>query len=272
MNFRIPDKLSLSPSILSNWLFTAGVLGVIGAKKLSFIAESIRTPGFWIAVLLILISVLLRVKLVIADLKSRKAVELELSQTRPKPRKKSTIKREFPTALYLISLAVIALGLALIFLTPQGYQSYLMQSSASTWPETSGEITSAEVIVDERGAGSDDDMVQPRVFAQYSVNGRIYITREIHFNQSSSWRSNKAYAEAMVDKYRPGSQVSVFYKPDEPWIAVLANQRDWFTYFIMALGTVLVLCGIYWLWLSIRDTYLFFAGWARTNKSGDTHE
>lgn len=272
MSFHTFEKFNLSPQTLGNWLFTAGVLGAIGAEKLIFIPESIRTPAFWIAILLILVSVLLRVKLVIADLKSRKAVELELSQTRPKPRKKSTIKREFPTALYLISLAVIALGLALIFLTPQGYQSYLMQSSASTWPETSGEITSAEVIVDERGAGSDDDMVQPRVFAQYSVNGRIYITREIHFNQSSSWRSNKAYAEAMVDKYRPGSQVSVFYKPDEPWIAVLANQRDWFTYFIMALGTVLVLCGIYWLWLSIRDTYLFFAGWARTNKSGDTHE
>lgn len=259
MTFRVSENSNLSPSTLSNWLFTTGVLGAIGAEKLIFIPESIRTPVFWIAVLLILISVLLRVKLVIADLKSRKAVELELSQTRPKPRKKSAIKREFPTALYLISLAVMALGLALIFLTPQGYQSYLMQSSASTWPETKGEVISAEVMVDERGFGSDDDMVQPRVVAQYSVSGRTYTTREIHFNQSSSWRSSRTYAEAMVDKYRPGSQVSVFYKSDEPWIAVLANQRDWFTYFIMAFGGLLVLFGIYWLWLSIRDTYLFLS-------------
>jgi hypothetical protein len=258
MILRASENSNLPIGSLSSWLFTAGVLGVIGAIKFSFIAESMRTPVFWIAILLILVSVLLRVKLIMANLKSRRAVELELSRTRPARRKKAAVKKNFPTALYLVSLVVLALGLALIFLTPQGYQSYLMQSSVSSWPETTGEVISAEVIVDERGFSSEDDMYQPRVITQYKIGDRVYTTREIHFNQSSSWRSNRVYADAMIDKYAPGTQVSVFYNPEESSVAVLNTQTDWVTYFIMAFGAILLLIGMYWFWLSIRDTYLFF--------------
>ena len=60
----------------------------------------------------------------------------------------------------------------------------------------------------------------------------------------------------MTKKYALGTRVRVYYKPDEPYVAVLDTSIDWFTYFIILFGAVLFLLGVYWFWLSLRDTYL----------------
>ena len=60
----------------------------------------------------------------------------------------------------------------------------------------------------------------------------------------------------MTKKYALGTRVRVYYNPDEPYVAVLDTSVDWFTYFIIVFGAVLFLLGVYWFWLSLRDTYL----------------
>lgn len=173
-------------------------------------------------------------------------------------------KTQFPAALYIVSVLIVALGLSFIFLVPQGYQSYLAQSQASNWPQTEGKVLSSEVLVDERRPGIEDDLAQPKVVTRYSVNGRKYTTREIHFNQSRSWTDNYGAALAVVDQYPPGKEVTVYYNPEQPYQAVLSIRWDWFTFFIMGLGALFVLFGVYCFWLSLRDSYRFLISGANS--------
>ena len=179
--------------------------------------------------------------------------------------KKKTIPKptQFPAALYVISVLVVALGLAFIFLVPGGYQSYVIQSDAVSWPHAVGEVISAEVVTQSQSDIDESDLYQPKIVTRYVVNGRTYHTREIGFNQSSFWRTDSTYAYEVTEKLAPGTKVDVYYDPDDPAVAVLDKSADWFTYFMMALGAILVLCGVYWFWLSLRDTFLFFRGLLR---------
>ena len=247
-------------SIADRLLTVGGISFLLCTSGFFPFSEAVRGPVKGIAILLMAISFAITAKLVLKEFRSQRAVEAELNRMKPASAVNSAAKKkEFPAALYLISLAVIALGLSFIFLVPQGYQRYRLQSQASSWPYTTGEVISAEVIVDERGAGFQDDLVQPKIVIQYIVDNRQYVTREIYFNQSTSWSSSGDYAEAMTEKYPPGAQVPVFYNPAEPSVAVLDTSAVWFTYIMMGLGAIFVIFGIYWLWLSLRDTYFFIA-------------
>ena len=239
-------------------LFAIAVLGLIGASELPFLSDEERSVLRWVSVPLIIFLVVFR--LIEAAVQAKAQLKWEATFKAGRHQKSKTInkKREFPAALYLISVLVAALGLSLIFLVPAGYQSHLLQSRASNWPYTMGEVIRAEVVYDE-GFDIDDRKVQPQIVTQYFVSDRKYITREIHFNQSSSWRFSDSYAHAMTKKYALGTRVRVYYKPDEPYVAVLDTSVDWFTYFIIVFGAVLFLLGVYWFWLSLRDTYLIIA-------------
>src|SRR5690606_24637287 len=105
--------------------------------------------------------------------------------------------------------------------------------------------------------GSEPDMYQPQVVTQYTVDGRTYLIREVHFNQSSSWRSNSDYAYEVVAKYRPAMAVEGYYKPDEPHVAVLDTTVQIFTFFIIFLRAALTLLGLYLFWIGLRDTFWF---------------
>lgn len=100
-------------------------------------------------------------------------------------------------------------------------------------------------------------MYQPKIMTKYTVGGRNYVAHEVHFGESSSWRSNSNYAYDLVNKYPLGSEVTVYYKPDEPSVVVLDTSAQFFSFLIVALGAALVLLGAYLFWLSLRDTYYF---------------
>lgn len=242
---------------LSDSLLVAGVLGGIVSHWIP-LPETVHTPLRWVSILIVVLAIGFRLAEAIVQVRAR--LKWEAAYRARNPREKKAVpaeRRQFPTALYLISLSVAALGLALIFLVPAGYQGHVMQSAASEWPHTVGEVISAEVVRRDRHNVDQGDDYQPRIITEYIVNGGSYTTREIHFNQSSSWRTDSSYAYAMTEKFAPGTKVDVYYDPDNPYIAVLDRSTDWFTYFLMAFGAILVICGVYWFWLSLRDTFLF---------------
>lgn len=242
-------KKNLRP--IADKFLAAGIIGILLAANLSFLSETVRSVIHWISVSIIVVYVIMISKPVMDEYKRIRKLE--------GARRTNKKRKGFPTALYIISIAVAALGLSFIFLVPQGYQSYLVQTKASDWPHTMGEVLSAEIIVDEGELGVSDDMVQPRVITQYNVNGRTYAIHEISFNQSMSWSSSDRYAKTMINQYPPGTRVPVYYNPEQPSQAVLDTSADWFTFFIMGLGAIFVLLGVYWFWLSLRDTWLFIA-------------
>jgi len=242
---------------LSNFFLYAGVLGGIASHLLGFLPSTIRDPLKWVSILLVVLAILLPLLRAFTQVKERLKWEAEFYARRGS-KKKSVLKpTQFPAALYVISMLVVALGLAFIFLVPDGYQSYVIQSDAVSWPHTAGEVISAEVVTQSQSGIDESDLYQPKIVTRYVVNGRTYHTREIRFNQSSFWRTDTTYAYEVIEKLAPGTKVDVYYDPDDPAVAVLDKSADWFTYFMLALGAILVLCGVYWFWLSLRDTYSF---------------
>ncbi|RYG16300.1 MAG: DUF3592 domain-containing protein [Chitinophagaceae bacterium] len=161
-------------------------------------------------------------------------------------------KVEFPIASYLLSAAIIGLGLA-FFNMPDGYQSYRMQSNARNWPDTSGVVASSKIVESE----SRKPVYQPSVVTQYIVGGKEYVTHDIYYNQSSSWSNSNEYAFQMRSKYYPGKQVRVYYNPDDPYIAVLDIRVRWSTYIFMGVGGLFALLGMWMFYFSIKQTYLF---------------
>lgn len=225
-----------------------------------FLPDALSSVLMWVSLSLILMSVIVRLKLTMEVMRSPETQEA-IRKAREEQRAERLKRKEFPAALYIFSVLVAALGLCFIFLVPQGFTSYQSQSKAASWPQTMGEVISSEVVARSRIRNPDErEQVQPKVVTQYSVNEKTYATREISFNQSRTWSTDYADASNLVNKYPPGAEATVYYNPELPSEAVLTIRYDWFTFFIMGLGALFVLLGIYWFWLSLRDTYLFFAG------------
>ncbi len=164
---------------------------------------------------------------------------------------------EFPGFLYVLSVLIIALGLAVIFLLPVGYSSTLNQHAAKSWPVVQGTVVHSSVR--EREDSSDDatTMYNAVVSTEYAVGGRPYRINEIYFSQSNAW-STPSYSEnRKVKTYRKGAQVAVYYDPAHPAIATLEPGVKPWNYAIIGLGTGLVLLGLLVFWFALRNTYRF---------------
>lgn len=241
---------------ISKRIFGPAVLGLLIALDPFFIPDMISTALLWVCVPLLLLDAAIRIKIVIDIMKSPEVAE-EIRVQREAEKKKELY---FPTALYLVSVLVVALGLCFVFLVPQGYRSYEAQSEAENWPQTAGEVILSEVVEQDRYRDpKEKELVQPKVVTQYTVNGITYKTRDIHFNQSRTWSTDYGQATKITNQYPTGTEVPVYYNPENPSQAVLKTSYDWFTFFIMGLGGLFVILGIYWFWISLRDTYRYFS-------------
>lgn len=112
--------------------------------------------------------------------------------------------------------------------------SILQNARASeSWPATSGEILSANVRTDE-----DDDGTSyfGDVSFRYVVDDTPYTSKNVSFGQYGS--GNRGHAEEIVARYPVGSQVTVYYDPDDATTAVLEPGVTWSSYFVLGIGAV----------------------------------
>lgn len=165
------------------------------------------------------------------------------------------LNQRLKTLLGALLTAIIATGV----IGPFDYfflGSIVGQLRTQSYPTTTGTIlhSSVETTADSEGGNSH----RPEITFAYEIDGKNF--------ESSAWRhgnlglSDPSYAEEIVARYSPGSEVIVHYNPNQPDDAVLSTELDSSDAFLMLFMTVpnLLIAGAwglfcYWLRVFITD-------------------
>jgi len=129
-----------------------------------------------------------------------------------------------------------------------GYRLIRKARASAEWPAAQGKIESSTVDVErEREEDSDGDIHYetkyiPNIVYQYQVDGMDFMGDKISFGGTSN--SNQTWAYKMRDQYPEGSEVAVYYDPENPQDAVLQPGAKGSTYIIFVLGVVFAILGV----------------------------
>lgn len=117
--------------------------------------------------------------------------------------------------------------------------------ASQQWAETMGVVgaSAVQARTSSSGSGGTTTSHYPEVLYEYTVAGRKYMGQRVNFGSAVGY-GNRATAQAIADRYVPGSQVRVYYNPVNPADAVL--ERDAGTsskiFYWVALFILLILC------------------------------
>ena len=142
--------------------------------------------------------------------------------------------RRIVIALVLVVISLI--GLASLY---KGFTTLTRGAGSSDWPTTQGVIVSSEIQSISRTRESTRrqrkkfgvrrvkryTVYRPLVTYRYTVNGQTYTQRNLDVNGSSEYRKQSS-AEAILEKYPVGQEVTVYYDPDNPRDALLEPGED----------------------------------------------
>jgi hypothetical protein len=129
------------------------------------------------------------------------------------------------TAMSLIGPGMILFGL---------HQRSRARAS-ERWPRVSGTVAKAGLSKD-----GDGDVVDVAVEYDYAMNGVSYVGKRLRFG-GWYWKQNLIQAE--LDRYRPGTAVSVFVNPSDPSDAVLRPEAPGSRWWIL-LGILAILMSL----------------------------
>jgi hypothetical protein len=98
------------------------------------------------------------------------------------------------------------------FLNKKSKEAKALRDAARNWPSTVGKVITSRAEV----SGGEYTSVVPFIVYQYNVYGRDYSNSQIKAGDvhMSSYSSRAAYDK--VDKYPVGSEVTVYYNPENP--------------------------------------------------------
>ena len=98
------------------------------------------------------------------------------------------------------------------FLNKKSKEAKSLREAARNWATTTGKIITSRVEV----SGGEYTSVRPFVVYQYNVYSQDYSNSQIKAGDvhMSSYNSRAAYDK--VDKYPVGSEVTVYYNPEDP--------------------------------------------------------
>jgi len=151
-------------------------------------------------------------------------------------------------------LAMKFFAVLLVVIAPvvgwSAYQQYREAKASVSWPSVQGVVNVSQV---ERQEPTRRVSYRAHVEYSYAVNDQQYTGRRLRLNDARS--TQQSAAQAIVDRYRVGSPVTVFYDPTDPKSAALevgVSARS-YLYFAIALG-LLVLAVVSWRGASARVT------------------
>ncbi|MDD5466249.1 MAG: DUF3592 domain-containing protein [Anaerolineales bacterium] len=149
----------------------------------------------------------------------------------------------FITILCVGGLCLLFAGIG-TFLIYKGLQARKKAEASQGWPATTGQITQAQV---SRSTHTDSDgdtstSYTPHVEYSYRVAEQEFTGKNITFGLTQSF-SQPAKAQAVLARYPVGSQVSVYYDPNQPGDAVLERKAGGFTA-SLAIGAIFLLLGV----------------------------
>lgn len=138
--------------------------------------------------------------------------------------------------LGLVAMFVL-LGGGLLFV---GIRSMRAASASRAWSSAQGTITSSQLMT---GGQRNSRWYKPQITYTYTANGQTYTGEKVFFGDARS--SSMAKEQKMVDRYKQGAQVEVFYNPQQPQEAVLERRTGGTNMVYLILGSVVFLLGVF---------------------------
>ena len=134
--------------------------------------------------------------------------------------------------------------------------------ASADWPSVRGKITHSKVV--RRKSNDGGRSYSATVEYSYEVDGKKHSDDTIWFGMTTS--SRRATAERLVDQFRPGQEVDVYYDPDMPGLSVLLPGAFLSSYAVFGVGVLFAVIGC----LATLTVVLKFGllGWLVMTKSG----
>lgn len=143
--------------------------------------------------------------------------------------------------IILFCLVFIGVGIGMLI---KLLKNFSRVQHSKNWMSTTGEIISSELdaqtTTDENGYQTTTYIAN--VLFQYRVNDSEFECDCINFDYGIR-TSNKRKEQSIVEQYPPGSQVTVYYDPDDPHQAVL-EKRVGGLFTTVLVSTVFILIGV----------------------------
>jgi hypothetical protein len=108
-----------------------------------------------------------------------------------------------------------------------GFSTMRYAENSNTWPVAEGKVISCDLRIDAStgirtpggGHSSGHTSYKPVIKYEYFIRGNRYESTNLSFGYTGF--SDKRKAISILRKYTPGQYINVYYKPDNPAIAVL---------------------------------------------------
>ena len=132
------------------------------------------------------------------------------------------IDENFPLPALALIVAGLVLGLSLLGV---GIKKYIVSQESKSWPSVKGVVVSSSMRVDQHDI--EVEQYHAHVSYEYVVDAKEFYSRKEYLLQ-------KAEAKSYVEKYPEGSEIDVFYQPDNPKITMLepGTQKGWTLMFV----------------------------------------
>jgi hypothetical protein len=143
----------------------------------------------------------------------------------------------------MVAIPFVIIALVFIFLALRNSRK---ASASRSWPTTAGKVIASGIEPRRSRSGTSgySTSYYPVVQYQYQVEGRTYMSNRITFGNEVGYGWTNM-AQKQVDNYPPGSNVAVFYDPNDPAVAVLERTAGASSkiYWVIAI-IILVILGV----------------------------
>ena len=154
----------------------------------------------------------------------------------PRPRR---VYRLGPLGTLLLGLLCVAVGYFVAFHLGR---PILEEAQASAdWPTTEGVILSSRVVRSYKGG---EWAYAPEVRYAYEVEGHRYEGRAVRLGLEGMRFGTRGLAARVVNRYRPGERVTVYYDPQDPATAVLEPGASWESSLVYGIGLLFLGVGV----------------------------
>ncbi len=126
--------------------------------------------------------------------------------------------RKTAERVYIVSLLILGLGLVVfgVLLEIKTVRIFNKASESLSWPTTKGEVISSKV---ETYGGWEKTSYKARVVYMYYVKDTNYSAESVSLKAIDN--KDYFYAAQVVKQYSVGKSVTVYYKPENPEVALL---------------------------------------------------
>jgi len=153
-------------------------------------------------------------------------------------------KSKDKTTLFIIAGGFLAMGL---FVTLYfGLPTLKLAKSSGSWPKTSGVVMQSSIETkrssSHRRGRRSRTSYSPKIQFEYTVDGKQYSSDQL--NASGEFFAGRGKAQEVVDNYKRGKQVDVFYSPADPNVAMLEPGLTGGSFVVFGVGVLFSVVGL----------------------------